>query len=33
MMNGMRVIEYHIEGKIYLEFVVENKNICYTVAD
>lgn len=32
-MNGMSVIAYHIDDKIYPEFIVGNKEICYTVAD
>ena len=29
----MHFIAYKIDGKIYSEFVVENKDICYTVTD
>ena len=29
----MHFIAYNIDGKIYSEFVVENKDICYTVTD
>lgn len=29
----LHFIAYNIEGKIYSEFVVENKGICYTVTD
>jgi len=32
-MSGMAFYAYNIDGKIYLEFVVENKDICYTVTD
>lgn len=31
--NSITFYAYNIDGKIYLEFVVENKDICYTVAD
>lgn len=29
----MAFYAYNIDGKIYFEFVVENKDICYTVTD
>ena len=32
-MSGIAFYAYNIDGKIYLEFVVENKDICYTVTN
>lgn len=32
-MSGIAFYAYNIDGKIYLEFVVENKDIYYIITD